>query len=179
MRHRWKKLLPAVGWVLLGMVIGWLFPIPSVWALRYVALSEGPSQVAETTVLFRRVCTEVLAPTPLGRHYLDLGYTYWNELVRLLWYDEAMMEQTWRVIELYTPAVEALLEGEGAEERVSQEMVDELLYFLVEMERRADPELGRIIQDERARVPWQELVGLTVEDVWARLQEVAPEDSFP
>jgi len=179
MGRMWRKLLPAVGLVLLGMVIGWLFPLPRVWALGRVVLSVSPSRVAETTILYQRVCTEILAPTPLGRHYLDLGYSHWNELVGLLWCDETMAKQTWRVIELYTPGVKALLEGEGSQERVSQEMVDELLYFLAEMEKRASPELRAIIREERAKVPWQELVGLTVEEAWARLQEAAGEGISP
>jgi hypothetical protein len=179
MGRGWKKLLSAAGWVLLGVVIGWLLPVPRVWALRYVALSVGPSRVVETTVLFQRMCTEILAPTPVGQHYLDLGYTYWGELVGLLWYDEAMTEQTWQVIELYTPAVEALLEGRGGEEWVSQEMVEELVYFLAEMEKRADPELREVIQQEREKVPWQELVGLTVEEAWVKLQGAVSEGSVP
>ena len=171
-----RRLLSAVGWILLGMVIGWLLPLPRVWALGHFVASMGPTRVAETTILFHRMCSEILAPTALGQHYLDLGYGHWNELVRLLWYDEVMTEQTWRVIDLYTPAVEALLEGRGEEEWVSQEMVDELLYFLEEMERRAGPELRQIIREEREKVPWEGLVGLTVEEAWAKLQEVVPAD---
>jgi len=124
------------------------------------------------------MCTEILAPTPLGQHYLELGYTYWSELVGLLWYDEAMTEQTWRVIGLYTPAVKALLEGEGERERVSEEMVEELQGFLVEMERRAEPELGRVIREEWEKVPWEEMIGLTVGEAWERLQEAVAVGSF-
>jgi len=180
MRHnKWKKLLSAAGLILVGMVVGWLFPMPNVQALRHIALSEQPYRVVETTLLFHRLCNELLPSTPLGQHYLDLGYTHWNQLVTLLWYDETMTEQTWRVIDLYSPGVEALLDGKGSTVRVSQEMVDELLYFLSEMEIKADTELRQIIQDEQARVPWQEIVGLTVEDAWIKLQEAVPEKYSP
>ncbi|MGQ9467115.1 MAG: hypothetical protein ACUVXE_01385 [Anaerolineae bacterium] len=174
-----KKLIAAIGWFLLGVIVGWLFPISGVQAFRVLALSSRIERVAETTILFQRMCSELLSTTPLGQHYLDLGYGHMEELVRLLWYDETMAEQTWRVIDLYSPAVEALLDGKGSTVRVSQEMVDELLLFLSEMEKRADPELGQIIQEERARVPWQGMVGLTVEEAWIKLQEVMPEESAP
>jgi|GEM_PF-2848023 hypothetical protein len=175
MKHRWIRVLSAVGWLLLGLMAGWLFPKPKLYALEQIAQSARPYRVVRTTVLFHRLCTELLPTTPLGQHYLDLGYTYWDELGTLIWYDEAMAEQTWRVIDLYSPAVEALLDGEGATYRVSQEMVDELLRFLEGMENRATPELRRVIQDERARVPWDDLAGLTVEEAWAKLQEAASE----
>ncbi len=179
MRRRWKKHLLAVGWVFLGMIVGWLFPIPRVHALKNLALSVRPYRVAETTLLFQRLCADLLPSTPLGQHYLDLGYSHWNEMVMLLWYDDTMSEQTWYVIDLYSPAVEALLNGEGATVRVSQEMVDELLYFLAEMESRADPKLKQIIQEERTRIPWQEMVGLSAEEAWNKLQEAGPKNSSP
>lgn len=179
MRHGWRKHILVVGWVFLGMIVGWLFPIPRVQALKNLALSVRPYRVAETTLLFQRLCAELLPSTSLGQHYLDLGYSHWQELGMLLWYDDTMTEQTWHVIDLYSPAVEALLDGEGSTVRASQEMVDELLYFLVEMESRADPELRQIIQEERTGIPWQELVGLTVAQVWDKLQEAVSEDPSP
>lgn len=179
MKHRKWKLLASVGWLLLGLMLGWLFPKPSLRALEQIAQSVRPYRVARTSFLFHRLCTEILPTKPLGQHYLDLGYTYWNELGALIWYDETMATQTWRVIDLYSPAVEALLDSEGADYRVSQEMVDELQRFLVEMESRATPELAGIIQEERARVPWDDLVGLTVEEAWDRLQEAAPDNPSP
>ncbi|MCD4738405.1 MAG: hypothetical protein K8R89_03990 [Anaerolineae bacterium] len=177
--NKWKRLLSAVGLILVGMVVGWLFPMPNVQALRHIALSEQPYRFVETTLIFHRLCSELLPSTPLGQHYLDLGHTHWNQLGMLLWYDEATVEQTWRVIDLYSPDVDALLDGEGSTVRVSQEMVDELLYFLSKMESRADAELRQIIQDERARVPWHEIVGLTVAEAWIKLQETVPEKYSP
>lgn len=179
MRHRERRILAVIGWVFLGMVVGWLFPMPRAYALKQLALSVRPDRVAETTVLFQRLCAELLPSTPLGQHYLDLGYTHWNELVRLLWYDKIMAKQTWRVIDLYSPAVEALLDGKGSTVQVSQEMANELLYFLTEMESRADAELRQIIQEERSRVPWQEMVDLTVEQAWTELQEAASKGASP
>ncbi len=110
---------------------------------------------------------------------MNLGHTYWDELVRLIWYDVTMYRLTWRVIDLYSPPIEALLDGKGDTVWVSQEMVDEMLRFLTEMESRASPELREVIRRERAKVPWEEMVGLTVEEAWKKLQEIAPENSSP
>lgn len=176
MKRRLKKALSAIGWVFLGMVVGWLLPMPRAYALKDLVMTTPPYRVVETTLLFQRLCAELLPTTPLGQHYLDLGYTHMNELVRLLWYDKVMMQQTWHVIELYTPAVEALLDGKGSTVQISQEMVDALTYFLSEMESRASPEIRQIVQEERARVPWRELAGLTVEEAWAELQKIETDD---
>lgn len=169
-----KRLLAPIGWVVLGIMIGWLFPISQVQAVGRFVFSEETYRVAKTSWLFQRLCSELLPSTPLGRHYLDLGYTHWNRLVRLLWYDKTMAQQTWRVIDLYSPAVEALLDGKGDSVQITQEMVDELLLFLSEMESRADDDLKQIIQEERSKVPWQEMVGLTANQAWIRLQEAVP-----
>ena len=179
MRYRGKRVLAVIGWFFLGMVVGWLFPMPRAYALKQLTLSARPDRVVETTVLFQRLCAELLSSTPLGQHYLDLGYTHWNELVGLLWYDETMTEQTWHVIDLYSPGVEALLDGKGSTVQVSQEMADELLYFLTGMESRAGTELRQIIQEERSRVPGQEMVDLTVEQAWTELQEAASQGASP
>lgn len=168
---RVNKLAWAIAWFLLGIIVGWFFPVPGARAVQVRALRSYAQRVVNTTILFNRMCSELLPTTPLGQHYLDLGNGHWEELVRLLWYDEMMTSQSWRVIDLYSPAVEALLDGKGSRVRVSREMVDELLLFLSEMEKRADPELRQIIQEERARVPWEEMVGLTVEEAWEKLNK--------
>ncbi len=169
-----KISLFSVGWVFLGILLGWLFPVSTVQAAGRFLFSEQTYRVARTTVLFQRLCSELLPTTPLGRHYLDLGFTHATPLMRLLWYDQAMTRQTWHVIDLYTPAVEALLDGQGDAVTVSQEMVDELQSFLSGMQSRAEDDLKRIIAEERAKVPWQELVGLTAGQAWVILQGFAP-----
>lgn len=172
--HNKKRLLLPIGWMFLGLMIGWLFPMSQAQAISRFVFSEQTYRVAKTTVLFQRLCSELLPSTPLGQHYLDLGYTHMSRLVRLLWYDEAMAQQTWHVIDLYSPAVEALLDKNGSTAQITQEMVDELLSFLSEMESRADDDLRQIIQNERSKVPWQEMVGLTADEAWAKLQEIIP-----
>ena len=168
---RKKRLFATTSWVFLGVIIGWLFPMPQVQAVGRFVFSEESYRIAKTTLLFQRLCSEILPSTPLGQHYLDLGYTHMKRLVGLLWYDETMTQLTWEVIDLYTPAVEDLLDNQGNNVQISQEMIDKLLIFLTEMEKRADDDLKQIIQDERSKVPWQELVGLTVNQAWAKLQE--------
>lgn len=169
-----RRFFAPIGWIFLGVIVGWLFPMSQVQAVGRFVFSQETYRIAKTTYLFQRLCSELLPTTPLGQHYLDLGYTHMNRLVRLLWYDATMTQQTWRVIDLYSPAVEALLDGEGDRVKITQEMVDELLVFLTGMEERADDDLHQIIQDERSKVPWQELVGLTAEEAWLKLQEAAP-----
>jgi len=170
--HNKKRLLLLTGWMFLGLVVGWLFPMSRVQAISRFVFSEQAYRVAKTTVLFQRLCSELLPSTPLGQHYLNLGYTHMSRLVRLLWYDEATAQQTWHVIDLYSPAVEALLDKNGSTVQVTQEMVDELLVFLSVMESRADDDLRQIIRDERSKVPWQKLVGLTADKAWEKLQEI-------
>ena len=169
-----RKFYSPIGWVFLGMIVGLLFPMSQVQAVGRFVFSEQTYRVAQTTLLFQRLCSELLPSTPLGQHYLDLGFTHMHPLMRLLWYDETMTQQTWHVIDLYTPAVEALLDGQGETVQITPEMIDELLLFLSEMESRADDDLRQIIQDERSKVPWQEMVGLTADEAWAKLQEATP-----
>lgn len=174
----WKKVLSSFGLIFLGVLLGWILPVPRLYAEGSICIPPV-DKIIRTGHLFDRFRSELLASTPTGQHYMNLGHTYWDELVRLIWYDETMYRLTWRVIDLYSPAVEALLDGKGDTVKVSQEMVDDMLRFLTEMEVRASPELREVIRRERAKVPWKEMVGLTVEEAWKRLQEVAPENSPP
>ncbi len=176
---RKARIYTPIGWIMLGMFLGWLFPISHVQAVSQFVFSAETYRIAKTTWLFQRLCSEILSSTPLGQHYLDLGYTHMHSLARLLWYDQTMAQQTWHVIDLYSPAVEALLDGKGDTVEISQEMVEELLLFLSEMEDRADDEIKRIIQEERSKVPWQELVGLTAREAWLKLQEAVPVPASP
>lgn len=173
MKFKRSSLVWVMGGVFVGMLVGWLFPIPTVYALQQIAQSESPQRIVETSILFQHLCTELLPTTPLGQHYLNLGYTHWSQLLWLIWYDKTTAKQTWHLIDLYTPAVRALLDGRGNTVRLSQEMMDELSNYLAKMETRADPRLKQIIQAERAKIHWQALVGLTVEQAWKELQQVA------
>ncbi|MCS7178337.1 MAG: hypothetical protein RML46_03885 [Anaerolineae bacterium] len=175
---RWKRVLSAFGLIFLGVFLGWLFPLPSLHADEDVCIPPV-HKIIRTGYLFNRFRSELLASNSTGQHYMNLGHTYWNELVRLIWYDETMYRLTWRVIDLYSPAIEALLDGEEEKVRVSQEMVDEMLRFLTEMESRATPELREIIRRERAKVPWEKMVGLSVADAWEALQMNVPGEVSP
>ncbi|MGB9776531.1 MAG: hypothetical protein ACPLYD_08895 [Anaerolineae bacterium] len=176
--RRWKRIFSAFGLIFLGILLGWMLPLPRLYAEGEICIPPI-DKIVRTGHLFDRFRSELLASNPTGQHYMNLGHTYWDELVRLIWYDATMYRLTWRVIDLYSPAVEALLDGKGETVRVSQEMVDEMLRFLTEMESRATPELREVIRRERAKVPWEEMVGLTGEEAWKKLQEIAPENSSP
>ncbi|GAB4530236.1 MAG: hypothetical protein Fur0018_17420 [Anaerolineales bacterium] len=169
-----RRYLFSVTLVLVGMLLGWLLPLPRAEALSPAELVTYVARVEHTAALFQRMCRELLPTTPLGQHYLDLGYRYFPEMGALLWFDQTTTDQTWRVIDLYSPAVEALLDGKGEDIYITQEMVDELLTSLSLMEARAGDELQQIIQEERASVPWSDMAGLTVAEAWEKLQTAAP-----
>lgn len=175
---KWRRALSACGLIFVGVLLGWLLPLPRLYAYEGICL-PNVDKVVRTGLLFDRFRGELLASNPTGQHYMNLGHTYWNELVRLIWYDETMYRLTWRVIDLYSPPIEALLDGKGDQVRVSQEMVDEMLHFLTEMEVRASPELREIIREERAKVPWEAMVGLTVQEAWEALQMYVPGEVSP
>lgn len=175
---RWRKGLSAFGLIFVGILLGWLLPLPRLYADGSICLPPV-HKIVRTGQLFDRFRSELLASNSTGQHYMHLGHTYWDELVQLIWYDETMYRLTWRVIDLYSPPIEALLDGKGDQVRVSQEMVDEMLHFLTEMEIRASPELREIIREERTKVPWEAMVGLTVQEAWEALQMYVPGEVSP
>ncbi|MCJ7825169.1 MAG: hypothetical protein MUP44_09740, partial [Anaerolineales bacterium] len=133
---------------------------------------------SETLEVYWRVHDEVLLPTEIGRHYIDLFFKYSPELCRLSPASPAFHEEAFSLIFMFEPWLKALVEGQGDDVIVTMEMVTRVQTYLDHIYEKASPELRQTLYEERARFPLENLVGLSMEE--ARRQLVGlPENPTP
>ena len=158
MRHRIRRpsiVVAAILAVALSCVV-----FSSARALDYA------SQFLDT---YYRVQDDVLFPTEIGRHYINLHYRHSNEIWQLsLAHEEVMSEAGGLLLDLEPPLHE-LVEGRGNEVLVTQDMVNQVESFLDLLVQFGGQELQGTIQSERASSPLADLVGLTFDQAQLRL----------
>ena len=115
------------------------------------------------TILFR-FDAEVLLPTAHGRYYSELYWKHNNELIQIVQTHPDVSEDTLRVMRLFMPHIEALLDDRGNEVRISQEQMDELQFALDWFKSISSEELRKDIEREEERTPLQGFVGMTVDE---------------
>ena len=112
---------------------------------------------------------DLMAQTAEGQRLIDLYYKYSPNLADAILADPALADEGFAVIELFVPGLEALVEGRGSEVTITQGQVDAVETFLDRVSAVADPDLQRVIADERARRPFRAMVGLTMDQAWSRV----------
>ena len=142
--------------------------VPTARALDYA------SQLLDT---YYRVQDDVLFPTETGRHYIDLYYGYSNEVWQLSLAHEEIMSEAGRLLLAFEPPLHDLVEGNGSEVVVTQEMVTDVEGFLGLLVQFGSPELRATIEFERARAALPDLVGLTLSE--AQLRLLGPPEAVP
>jgi len=130
--------------------------------------TPGVLRAAETIDLLYKV-EDLMAQTSEGRRLIDVYYVYSPNLTGAILPNETLAKEGWAVIELFVPGLEALVEGRGSEATLTQDQVDAVETFLDHGSAVADPDLQRVIADERARRPFQAMVELRMDQAWQRV----------
>ena len=78
--------------------------------------------------------------------------------------DPEITKEALSIVLLFEPPLRALADGKGDEVIVTEEMVNKVNAFLLTLELLASPELRTTIQTERARTPFEPLIGTTFEE---------------
>ena len=133
---------------------------------------------SETLEVYWRVHDEVLLPTEIGRHYIDLFFKYSPELCRLSLASPAFHEEAFSLIFMFEPWLKALVDGQGDDVIITTEIVMPVKTFLNHLHENASTELRQTIDEEQARFPLENLVGLSMEEARRRLVGL-PNTSLP
>ena len=145
--------------------------------LGTVAASKA-HDYADTLEVYWRVHDEILLPTEVGRHYVDLFFKYSPELCRLTMASAALRDEALALTFMFEPWLEALVDGWGEDVIITTDMVLLVETFLDHVYQDASLELRQTIDEERARFPLENLIGLSMEE--ARRQLVGlPDSSLP
>ena len=130
----------------------------------------GPLRQAALDVqLFFRVRDELLSKSPEGQRYIELSLRTNTEICRLFQSDLRLAEEGVKVLVLWQPNLQALLDGKGSKAIIKRSQVYAVLTFLDHLSAAGSPELKQIIADERARRPLEPLVGKSMDEAYAIL----------
>jgi hypothetical protein len=123
--------------------------------------------------LLYRVRDEILNETPKGQHYIDLYYGHGVEITDLLLNNSELKNEAITTLQHWEPKLRALVDGQGDTVSISQEEVDAIDHFLSGLENIGSAALRTTIQNERADLNMQGLVGKTMNQAWGEINDPA------
>lgn len=132
----------------------------------------SPLRVAETIELadlLYRVRDELLNTTSEGQRLSDLYYTYIPNIVQVLIANPELSDSSFETMNLFTPSLQALVDGEGDTVTITAEQVEGLQSFLDALIQYGDEDLQSIISSELEKHPLENMVGLTMNEAWSQI----------
>lgn len=130
---------------------------------------QNLKNTADDLQLFYRVRDELLAQTPEGRRFIELYNTYSPEVIQLAQADPSLATEARSLIQLWTPNLQALVDGNGDQAVITQEQINVIKDFADHLSVNASPELKQDIAEILAQHPLDPLVNKTTNEAWAYL----------
>jgi hypothetical protein len=137
-------------------------PTPQISSLRI-------AESVEIADLLYRVRDELLNTTPEGQRLSDLYYTYIPNIVQVLMAHPELSDSSFETMNLFTPSLQALLDGNGDSVIITTEQVQGLQSFLDALVQYGDEDLQSVILAELEKHPLENLVGLTMNGAWVQI----------
>lgn len=147
-----------------------LFGTPTPYATTPAPATSSSLRITETvdlTTLLYRVRDEILSATPEGQRLTDLYYSYIPHIVQVLMANPELSDQSLETMNLFAPALQGLLDGNGDTVTITSEQVMGLQSFLNALVEQGDPELQAVILSELERHPLDSVVGMTIDEAWS------------
>ena len=137
--------------------------------------ASNQSGLMETAATLYRLRDELMTSSQAGIHYRELYEAYSGEISRLLLLNPSLFTDSAQILQSVTPGLNLLLDGNGDEAVVTQELVDATIAFLKQLaaddQANGSGELARAIEYEIGRIDWDRLVGMTYDAAWKYIQE--------
>ena len=116
----------------------------------------------------------VLSQTEEGQHYIDIYDEYSAEIAALLLANPALYDQGYATLQLFVPAIEAIIDGNGDSVTITSAQIAQAEAFLDALTAEAGPGLRDTIIQERYRLPLDMMAGMSVNEAWNFIREYAP-----
>ena len=130
---------------------------------------QNLKNTADDLQLFYRVRDEILAQTSEGRSFIDLYNTYSPEVVQLVQADPSLATEARSLIQLWTPSLQALVDGNGDQAVITAEQINAAMDFADHLSVNASPELKQAIAQTLAQHPLDPLINKTMNEAWSYL----------
>ncbi len=121
-------------------------------------------------VLYRAE-NELMLSTPAGRYYRALFWKSNDDLIRIASQYPENDSEFYTVVAMYTPAIEALLNGKGDRITLTAKQVEAARVEFEWLASVAEPPLRKDIQGELDRFPMENFIGMTAQQAWNYINE--------
>jgi len=136
--------------------------------------AEGNTIVAGDFNVLYRLRDEILSRSPAGKRYTSLYYGHGPEISRVLLANLPAAVRFLSGVEAWMPNVRALVDGHGADIRITSQQVDALSGVLEDLKRLGSADLSGVIASEQAALDLPSLIGKTMDDAVARQSQTVP-----
>jgi hypothetical protein len=127
-----------------------------------------------------RVRNEIMQKCPAGQYYEALFWKHSSEFNQIFNnHPEHVDWETLRVIRMFIPGLEALLDGKGDTVRITKEQVNSLKAELDWISSFASPSLREDIEKEEQHYPLENFVGMTMSEALDYINSNFPSNLMP
>ncbi len=120
-----------------------------------------------------RVRDELLDDTAIGQHYRELYYKHTAQITLLLLINPELRAQGTQLLRTFTPGLRSLTDGNGDTAIINAEMTNTVFAYVNNLQtlahQRGNDELAQDIENEKARIDWQKLSGMSFVEAWRYL----------
>lgn len=131
---------------------------------------------AHSIAVFLRFDSEFLQKTSAGQHYRFLLIKHGEEQYQIVNNHPEHLDEFWRVVQMFTPGVEALVSGQGDTVQITQEQINSLKTEWDWEASFASQSLGDDVEKELERFPLDDFVGMTMSEAWEYVNSNFPPD---
>jgi hypothetical protein len=119
---------------------------------------------AHTIAVFLRFDSDVFQKSPAGQYYDEFVFEHSWEQYQIVENHPEHLDEYWRVVRMFTPGVEALVNGKGDTVRITEEQVNSLKAEWEWESSFASPSLREGVEKELQRFPLDNFIGMTMSE---------------
>jgi bacillolysin len=142
-------------------------------ALADTTIYPNPMTALAVATALYRARDQLLDSTPVGQHYRTLYEQQTGRISLLLLQDPKLRTMGGTILQEVAPELNALMDGNGAGQIVTNGIVSEVRSFLLQLAEQdrsnGGGALARIIEQEMSLTDWDRLVGMSFDEAWAYL----------
>jgi hypothetical protein len=148
----------VVAGIVMALMLVWFSPLRR----PVVALYDMQHSID----VFLRFHSETLEKTAAGLYYSDLMMEHGYEQYEILQAHPEHFDEFWHVVELFTPGIEALTDGQGDTVLITEEHINSLKKEWEWESQFASDSMREDIEKELQRFPLETFIGMTFSEVW-------------
>jgi hypothetical protein len=174
-----QEILPSAGTAGVPCGVDWICALAGIlgWpnAICGEAGAAAPTAPITTGVpalyeTLRRYRDEVLDMTTSGQYYVNLYDQHSLSIIRAMASEPSLATRIWTKKDPWLQGIEALVNNQGDQFTVTQQMQDDLLELLGAFEQAGSPSLAGMIAQERTRLQLDTIAGQSISEYQTQIE---------